>query len=197
MKLDARCLKLEFIILTMNKNFLILILGMSILTLTAKTLQAQEAPVPDKYGFIVRVGQTAPDFTIRYADGRKSKKLSDLRGQVVVLQFTASWCGVCRKEMPHLEALWQRLKEKNFRLIGIDLKESREKTLAFAGEMKISYPLALDPDGSIFYSYAARNAGVTRNVVIDRNGKIVYLTRLYNEEIFDGMVKKLEEMLGL
>ncbi len=160
-------------------------------------LPAQEQPVPDKYGFIIRVGQQAPDFIIQYADGRPSEKLTDLRGQVVVLQFTASWCGVCRQEMPHLEALWQRLKGKNFRLIGIDLKESREKTLEFAKTMKITYPLALDPDGSIFYRYAAHNAGVTRNIVIDEQGKIVYLTRLYNPEIFNGMVRKLEEMLGI
>jgi peroxiredoxin len=180
----------------MNKKKLILILGISILILTTKILNAQEAPAPDKYGFIIRVGQMAPDFTIRYADGRKSEKLSDLQGQVVVLQFTASWCGVCRKEMPHLEALWQQLKNKNFRLIGVDLKESREKTLGFARTMKITYPLALDPDGSVFYQYAAKNAGVTRNIVIDKTGRIVYLTRLYNEDIFDGMVNKLEELLS-
>ncbi len=172
--------------------FVILILGLP----ACFPLHAQNQPVPDKYGFLVRVGQMAPDFTIQYADGRKSEKLSDLRGQVVVLQFTASWCGVCRQEMPHLEALWQQLKDKDFRLIGIDLKESREKTLGFARTMKISYPLALDPDGSIFYRYAAHNAGVTRNVVIDKTGRIVYLTRLYNEEIFDGMVRKLNELLS-
>jgi len=165
------------------------------LLLFSTGLSAQEQPVPDKYGFLVRVGEIAPGFTIHYADGRKSEKLSDLRGQIVVLQFTASWCSVCRKEMPHLEALWQQLKDKSFRLIGIDLKESREKTLGFAREMHISYPLALDPDGSIFYHYAAHNAGVTRNVVIDKTGRIVYLTRLYNEEIFDGMVKKIHDLL--
>jgi peroxiredoxin len=170
--------------------FLLLLWGVSLIS------PAQQKPVPDKYGFIIRVGQTAPDFTIRYADGRKPEKLSDLRGQVVVLQFTASWCGVCRKEMPHLEALWPRLKNKNFRLIGIDMKESREKTLAFAKEMRITYPLALDPDGSVFYNYAAKNAGVTRNVVVDETGKIVYLTRLYDEKIFAGMVDKLDEMLN-
>ncbi len=175
--------------------FRIMILGF--LALISGTTMAQRQPEPDKHGFIIRVGQQAPDFTIWYADGRTSGKLSDLRGQVVVLQFTASWCGVCRQEMPHLEALWQRLKEKDFRLIGIDLKESRQKTLDFARTMKISYPLTLDPDGSVFYQYAAKNAGVTRNIVIDKNSTIVYLTRLYNEEIFDGMVKKLEEMLDV
>ncbi|MCD6201994.1 MAG: TlpA family protein disulfide reductase [Bacteroidales bacterium] len=158
-------------------------------------LFSQNTPVPDKYGFIVRVGQQAPDFTIRYADDRKPEKLSSLKGKVVLLQFTASWCSVCRKEMPHLEKLWQENKNKNFRMIGIDLKESREKTLGFAREMKITYPLALDPGGEIFYRYAAQGAGVTRNIVIDATGKIVYVTRLYDEKTFSGMVHKLDEML--
>jgi len=163
----------------------------------APGLSGQQPPVPDKYGFIVRVGQQAPDFTIQYADGRKPVKLSDLHGKVVLLQFTASWCSVCRKEMPHLEKLWQDNKDKNFIMTGIDLKESKEKTQAFAQEMKISYPLALDPNGKIFYTYAARGAGVTRNVLIDETGKIVYLTRLYNEDIFSSLVKKINEMLPL
>jgi peroxiredoxin len=181
----------------MNKNKIIGTLTLLFFLLGPFPCTIQGQTRPDKYGFIIRVGQKAPDFNIHYADGRKSEILSDLRGQVVVLQFTASWCGVCRQEMPHLEALWQRMKNKNFRLIGIDLKESREKTLDFARTMKISYPLALDPDGSVFYQYAAKNAGVTRNIVIDETGKIVYLTRLYNEVVFGGMVKKLEEMLKI
>ena len=158
-------------------------------------IRARQNPVPDKHGFIVRVGQMAPDFTIRYADGSKTFDLKDLRGKIVLLQFTASWCSVCRKEMPHLEKLWQENKDKNFVMIGIDLKESPQQTLEFAHTMKISYPLALDPDGSIFYSYAAHNTGVTRNVIIDKTGKIVYLTRLYNKDIFAGMADKINELL--
>ena len=58
--------------------------------------------VADSTGYIVKVGEMAPDFTVKLTDG-KSITLSELRGKVVMLQFTASWCGVCRKEMPFIE----------------------------------------------------------------------------------------------
>lgn len=65
----------------------------------------------DDRGYIVKVGDKAPDITITYTDGTR-KKLSDFRGKIVMLQFTASWCGVCRKEMPFIEKdIW--LKHKN------------------------------------------------------------------------------------
>ena len=64
-------------------------------------------PVADKAGYIVKVGDMAPDFEMTLTDGTKVK-LSSLRGKVVMLQFTASWCGVCRKEMPFIESdIWQ------------------------------------------------------------------------------------------
>ena len=74
----------------------------------------------DSTGYIVRVGETAPDFTITLTDG-KQVSLSSLRGKVVMLQFTASWCGVCRKEMPFIEKdIWLKHKDNtDFALIGI------------------------------------------------------------------------------
>jgi len=105
-----------------------------------------------------------------------------------MLQFTASWCGVCRNEMPFIEAeIWQELKNKNFVLIGVDRDEPLEKVNEFAQQTKITYPLALDPSGLIFEKYAVKNAGITRNVIIDRYGKIIYLTRLFNKEEFNQM----------
>lgn len=96
----------------------------------------------DSTGYIVRVGEMAPDFTITLTDG-KQVSLSSLRGKVVMLQFTASWCGVCRKEMPFIEKdIW--LKHKNnadFALIGIDRDEPLDKVLAFAKSTGVTYPL--------------------------------------------------------
>lgn len=151
----------------------------------------------DNRGYIVKVGDQAPDIDILYTDGTQ-KKLSDFRGKTVMLQFTASWCGVCRKEMPFIEKdIQQKYKDNpDFVLIGIDLKESKEKTIQFAKDLKITYPLTLDPEGKSFYSYAAQGAGVTRNIIIDKNGKITYLTRLYTPEEFNGMLQEIKKQVG-
>lgn len=159
-------------------------------------LRAQTTNKPDSVGSIVKIGDLAPDFTVKLTDG-KSITLSKLRGKVVMLQFTASWCGVCRREMPHIEAdIWQRHKDnKDFVLIGIDRDEPLEKVIAFKKNMKITYPLALDPGANVFALYADRNAGVTRNILIDRNGHIIKTTRLYNEAEFSSLVKAIDKEL--
>ena len=146
-------------------------------------------------GYIVKVGDMCPDFVIETPNGEKTS-MNELRGQVVMLQFTASWCGVCRKEMPHIEKdIWQAYKDKGLILYGIDRGETPEVTSAFAEKMKITYPLALDEDESIFQKFALKKAGVTRNILVDENGKIVYLTRLFNMDEFNGLVEKIGELL--
>lgn len=153
------------------------------------------AQVSADSGYVVKVGQAAPDVTLQLIDG-STVKLSDLKGKVVVLQFTASWCSVCRKEMPHLEKeVWLPNKDKNFLLIGVDYDESLETVVAFQEQMKTTYPMALDPDAEIFSQFALKQSGVTRNVVIDQNGTIVYLTRLFDKEEFEGMQEKINSLL--
>ena len=152
---------------------------------------------PDSVGYIVRVGDIAPELEMELTDGQKVK-LSDLRGKVVMLQFTASWCGVCRKEMPFIESdIWQKHKANpNFALYGVDRDEPVETVKAFAEKTGVTYPQALDPGADHFAKYADRKAGITRNVLIDKTGKIVMLTRLYNEEEFATLCKKIDEMLA-
>ncbi|SVB25869.1 uncharacterized protein METZ01_LOCUS178723, partial [marine metagenome] len=96
-------------------------------------------------GYIVEVGDMAPDFEMEFTDGQKTK-LSELRGKIVILQFTASWCSVCRLEMPHLEKdVWQKYKDQNVLLIGVDRDEPLETVIAFQKKIETTYPLALDP----------------------------------------------------
>lgn len=151
---------------------------------------------PDAAGYIVKVGDEAPDFEMTLTDGQKIK-LSALRGKVVMLQFTASWCGVCRKEMPFIERdIWQKHKDNaSFALYGIDRDEPLKRVQAFAKQTGVTYPLGLDPGADIFARYAERNAGITRNVLIGKDGKIVIMTRLYNEEEFASLCKKIDELL--
>ena len=155
----------------------------------AVSVNCQQVIYPD--GYLIKVGNIAPDFLVREAGG-KEYRLSDLKGRVVMLQFTASWCSVCRTEMPFIEKeIWRQLKDKEFSLVGIDRDEPVETVLKFRKDMKISYPLALDPGADIFGLFAEKSAGVTRNVIIDRNGKIIFLTRLFDRKEFDEMKKTI------
>lgn len=159
---------------------------MLVAAFTAVAAFSQEKKVYEN-NYLVKVGDTAPDFTITEAGGN-TYKLSDLRGKVVMLQFTASWCGVCRKEMPFIEKeIWLPGKKQGLVVIGIDRDEPEATVKKFATDMKITYPLALDPGAGIFALFAEKEAGVTRNVIIDRNGKIIFLTRLFEREEFDRM----------
>ena len=159
------------------------------------TIQTGER-IANDYQFLVRVGDEAPDFHMQLPEG-DSVTLSSLRGKVVMLQFTASWCGVCRKEMPQIESeIWQRHKNNpSFALYGIDREEPVEKVRELINATGVTYPIGLDPDASIFGRYAEKEAGITRNVIIDREGKIVMLTRLFKEEEFNHMVQVIDSLL--
>ncbi len=156
--------------------------------------QSEKVDESDR-GYHVKIGDTVSNIDFSFPDG-SVMSLYDLKGKVVILQFTASWCSVCRKEMPFLEEeVWQKHKDDDFIFIGVDYDESAEKVVAFKEKMKITYPMALDPNGEIFLKFSYKNTGVTRNVIIDRDGKIAYLTRLFDREEFDEMKKKIEELL--
>ena len=150
----------------------------------------------DKRGYIVSVGDEAPDLFLEYTDGQKIQ-LSDLRGSVVVLQFTASWCSVCIQEMPHLERdVWQRFKDDGLKLIGIDKDEPIDVVRKFQEKVGTTYPIALDPGSKHFTKFAHKNSGVTRNIVIDRDGKIAFLTRLFDKVEFQQMIDVIERLMN-
>jgi peroxiredoxin len=177
----------------MKKFILVLIMGLGFSGVFAQPVQKE---IPADCGYIVKIGQQIPDFSMETTDG-KTVKMADLKGKVVMLQFTASWCSVCRKEMPHIEAdIWKKYKDNpNFALFGIDLDEPKDVVEKFAKQIPVTYPLVLDPKGGIFYQFAEKGAGVTRNVIIDKTGKIFYMTRLYKEEEFHKMKKVIADLL--
>lgn len=149
----------------------------------------------DSVGFFVKVGNPSPEFTLTFPNG-DSTSFADLKGKVIMLQFTASWCSVCRQEMPHIEKeIVQDLKCDDLVVFGIDRDEPIEKVIKFAEDMKITYRLALDPGAEIFGLFAHKQSGVTRNVIIDKKGNIAHLTRLFNMEEFNEMVEKIKVLL--
>ena len=114
-----------------------------------------------------------------------------------MLQFTASWCSVCREEMPFIESeIWQPGKDSGLLVIGIDRSETPDVVTRFRNEIGVTYPIALDPDADIFGLFALKEAGVTRNVIIDRSGKIVFLTRLFDRKEFNEMKKTISRELA-
>lgn len=164
-------------------------------------LEAQEtkkklSPMKDpEWGFLVKVGEDAPNFKTRLTNGEKLK-LKKLRGKVVMLQFTASWCKVCVKEMPYIEReIWLEHMDDDFVVIGVDRDEPLEKVLAFIEKTKVTYPMALDPGAEIFKLFAEEKSGVTRNVIIDKQGKVRMVTRLFKRKEFDEMKEMIATLL--
>lgn len=152
----------------------------------------------DARGFVVAVGDPVPAFELTDVDGQTYSNTS-LLGTTYVLQFTASWCSVCRAEMPHLEReVWQRFssRERGFMLLGVDYDEGADNVRAFAQQMGVTYPMCPDPEGRVFQTVAAPKAGVTRNVVVDEQGTVVMLTRLFDEEEFARMVERVDALTG-
>jgi len=159
-------------------------------------IEIPKQEIPEEYEFTAKIGDKIPDFTLTLSNG-KTISSKDWRGKVVMLQFTASWCGVCRKEMPYIQQdIWVKNKRNsNFLLFGVDRDEPLEKVKQYQKEMNISYPLAIDPNADIFGLFADKRAGVTRNVIINREGKIVYMTRLFKEREFREMVRIIGVLL--
>ena len=95
-------------------------------------------------------------------------------------------------------ALFLCFNQISFSINGISLRQTPhqlDKVLAFAKSTGVTYPLGLDPGADIFAKYALRESGITRNVLVDKEGRIVKLTRLYNEEEFASLVQTINEML--
>ena len=146
-------------------------------------------------GYKVKVGDQAPEIDLKLLDGQIINN-ENIKGKVVVFQFTASWCSVCIKEMPHLEKeVWQRFKDDDFLLIGVDLMEDLEVVKEFIINTEVTYPFTIDKDGSFFESFTLTKAGVTRNIVVDQTGKISFLTRLYDEKEFAQMIEHIYQLL--
>jgi peroxiredoxin len=152
--------------------------------------------IPVDYGYTVKIGDKIQDFTMTLTNGRTVSS-KDWKGKVVMLQFTASWSGVCRRAIPFIEnEIWSKHKKNpKFELYGIDRDEPLETVRKFIKDVDLTYPLAIDPQAEIFGMFAGKKAGVTRNVIIDKEGRIAFVTRLFKEDEFKQMAEVIDRLL--
>jgi len=117
-------------------------------------------------------GELAPDFSLALLDGSEMA-LSELRGQVVVLNFWASWCVSCGREAPALQQVSDLYQERGVRFLGVTYQDVGDASRAFLTQHGISYPNGLDPRGQISASYGV--TGVPETFLIDRSGNVVWV----------------------
>lgn len=133
----------------------------------------------------------APDFTLKSRSG-ENVRLEDLRGQVVMLNFWASWCGPCRQEMPLMDELYEQYKDLGFTILAVNVDENREDALRFLDKVPVSYPILYDPESRVSERYEVQAMPTT--VMIDRDGNARYLHHGYQagyEEDYERQIREL------
>ena len=111
----------------------------------------------------------APEFTLASRAGGQLS-LSGLRGQVVMINFWASWCGPCRQEFPALDEMYRKYKPMGFTLVGINVESEKSDAERFLGQQRVSFPILFDPDNKVSCSYGVRAMPTT--VLVDRQGRL-------------------------
>jgi peroxiredoxin len=147
---------------------------------------------------IVKIGDSAPDFTVEMLEG-ESIKLSDKKGKIVLLNFWATWCGPCMKEFEEIpDKIIRRFGDHaDFVFLPISRGETKETVRKKIDQLKkngISFPVGLDSERKIYDLYAKNY--IPRNYLIDKNGKIVDMLVGYYEKKFDEMADKIADLLN-
>ncbi|MBR4853300.1 MAG: TlpA family protein disulfide reductase [Alistipes sp.] len=171
----------------------IVLAAVMLLAVSPSVVQAQNQDEEIAKTTIVKKGDKAPDFTVEMVDGSKVQ-LSKLKGKVVVVNFWATWCPPCREELKHVQKqLIDRFKGKKFAFLPISRGEKKDVVEAFRKKMNYTFPMGLDPQQSIYKLYASNY--IPRNFVVDKDGKVIYVSVGYTPEEFAEMVKVIEEAL--
>jgi peroxiredoxin len=113
----------------------------------------------------------APDFALADIDGA-IHRLSDYRGQVVVVNFWATWCPPCREEMPSMQRAWKQLRNENIVILAIDVGEDEDTMFTFTADYPVDFPLLLDLDSRVIQDWPVR--GLPTTFVVDPEGRIAY-----------------------
>ena len=118
----------------------------------------------------------AADFRLD-ARGGKQLALSDLKGQVVMINFWASWCGPCRQEFPALDQIYAKYKPMGFTLVAINVESEKSDAEKFLAKTPASFPILFDPDNKVSGQYGV--SAMPTTVLVDRQGRVRWQHRAY------------------
>ena len=149
--------------------------------------KAQEKEKEDPTAFdVTKIGQKVPEFTFTTLDG-KTINIRDLEGKTVLINFFATWCGPCMKEMPQLEKqIWPEFNDKDFYMICLGRGHDAEELKKFQTKKGFSFPIAPDKDKSIYEKFFTRY--IPRNVLVNAKGEIIFQEFGYTEESFAHLI---------
>jgi cytochrome c biogenesis protein CcmG/thiol:disulfide interchange protein DsbE len=153
-------------------QMIIWILLVGLLVLIALGLQKAQKPMAE-------VGKRIPDLSFQFFNGYEYREashmnLSDLRGQVVVINVWASWCKPCEQEAPELQKFWEAYQDREVALIGVDYVDTPSGAMTYMKKFKITFPNAPDLQSAIS-STLNRKMGVPETYFIDRDGVLKYV----------------------
>lgn len=114
----------------------------------------------------------APDFSLQSLDG-STVRLSDLKGQVVLINFWATWCAPCREEMPLLDAIYQKYNRLGVELLGINVEDDASGAQEYLNETPVTFPILFDPDGRVSKQYQVK--AMPSTILVDRHGNVRHI----------------------
>ena len=120
-------------------------------------------------------------------------KLSDFKGQVIYLDFWASWCIPCRKSFPWMNEIQNRYDNKGFKVIAVNLDQEKDKAKAFLDKISAHFTVAYDPEGVSATAFKVK--GMPSSYLIDRTGKIVFSHIGFRKKEIPAMEKKIKQLL--
>ncbi len=133
----------------------------------------------------------APDFTLKSESG-ENLRLSDLRGEVVMINFWASWCGPCRQEMPLLNELYTQYKPLGFTILGVNVEENSQKAKDLLKNIPVTFPVLFDNESKVSKLYDV--VAMPSTVLVDRDGNMRYIHHGYKpgfEEQYQDQIRAL------
>lgn len=142
----------------------------------------------------VDVGQVAPDWSLSTVGGGSKLRLSDLRGQVVLVAFWATWCGPCRTELPALEAAYQSRKDRGFTVAALSVDDTVEAARAFLASTPLSFPVLWDPGGKdVSDPWGVLN--LPMSFLIDPKGRVLEVHVGYTPKLLERTLALADEHL--